>query len=71
METIRLELSDLAPGITCTIICPFFINTGLFSGAKSWFLPNLSPEETAGEIFLALKRRYKQVFKNQFFLNFF
>ena len=34
MESLRLEMKRSNKNITCTTICPFFINTGMFDGVK-------------------------------------
>jgi all-trans-retinol dehydrogenase (NAD+) len=31
-ESLRIEMKILGKNIKCTTICPFFINTGMFSG---------------------------------------
>ncbi|XP_037081740.1 protein dhs-3-like, partial [Pollicipes pollicipes] len=37
-----------------TVICPFFINTGMFDGAKSTVIPFLEPEYVADQIETAI-----------------
>ena len=46
-ESLRAELGTTAPGVKTTVVCPFYINTGMFRGVKSRF-PFLLPilEET-------------------------
>ncbi len=61
-ESLRMELRKLAPAIRTTVICPYYIKTGLFEGAKSRF-PSLLPildEETASERMLRAIERNKQ-----------
>lgn len=44
-ESLRFELRALKKNVKTTCICPYFINTGMFDGAKSKFpllLPILS-----------------------------
>lgn len=36
-ETLRLEFNKMGKNIQTTCICPYFINTGMFDGAKSSF----------------------------------
>jgi all-trans-retinol dehydrogenase (NAD+) len=36
-ETLRLEFKKRNSSVKTTCICPFFINTGMFDGAKSTF----------------------------------
>ena len=41
-EALRLELKRSAPGIRTTVVCPFYIDTGMFAGVKTRF-PRLLP----------------------------
>ena len=41
-EALRLELKRSAPGIRTTVVCPFYIDTGMFAGVKTRF-PLLLP----------------------------
>ena len=36
---------------------PYFINTGMFDGVKSWFFPILKPERAAARVLRAVERR--------------
>lgn len=50
-ESLRMELRKAAPAIRTTVVCPYYVRTGLFDGAKSRF-PRLLPildEGTASE----------------------
>ncbi|GFT55542.1 hypothetical protein TNCV_3320561 [Trichonephila clavipes] len=50
-ESLRLELYDEGyTGIHSTVVCPFFINTGMFDGANSGIFAMLEPEYVADEI---------------------
>jgi len=50
-ESLRYELkTDGYDGIVSTMVCPWFINTGLFAGAKSEVIPFLEPEFVAKKI---------------------
>ena len=43
-ESLRVELGQIAPGVVTTVICPFFITTGMFDGVRTrvpWLLPIL------------------------------
>ncbi|XP_046455180.1 estradiol 17-beta-dehydrogenase 11-like isoform X2 [Daphnia pulex] len=47
-ESLRTELAiDGRKGIKTTVVCPYLVNTPLFAGAKSKFLPALEPEDVA------------------------
>ncbi|XP_077208479.1 epidermal retinol dehydrogenase 2-like [Paroedura picta] len=54
IESLRAELKHLGKtGIKTTIICPYFISTGMFEGCKPKFprlMPFLKPEYTAEKI---------------------
>ena len=58
-ESVRLELrKNNKFGVKTTVVCPFFIKTGLFEGAKSrWprLLPLLEPEYAADKIMRAIR----------------
>ena len=58
-ESVRLELRrNKKMGVKTTVVCPFFIKTGLFDGAKSvWprLLPLLEPEYAADKIVRAIR----------------
>ncbi|XP_043237528.1 epidermal retinol dehydrogenase 2-like isoform X2 [Amphibalanus amphitrite] len=48
-------------GVKTTVICPFFINTGMFDGAKSNIIPFLEPEYVAERIEQAILLNEEQV----------
>ncbi len=58
-ETIRNELkNDGHKNIKVTIVCPSYIDTGMFDGVKTPFLtPILSPEEMVDKIFAAIEEQ--------------
>jgi len=58
-ESLRMELRSTSPGVKTTIVCPFFIDTGMFDGVKSRFarlLPILSEEEATRRIIKAVSK---------------
>ncbi len=58
-ESLRLELEKLGSNVKTTIVCPFYIDTGMFDGVKtrfSWLLPILKPEAVVGRIIRAIKK---------------
>ena len=58
-ESVRLELKKrgLYGYIKTTCVCPFFIDTGMFEGAKSAFpMYILSPDEVVTRIMLAIRQ---------------
>lgn len=63
-ESLRLELKKAGHYgyVKTTCICPYFINTGMFNGAKSAFpMYILSPEEVVTRIINAIRQEEAQV----------
>jgi all-trans-retinol dehydrogenase (NAD+) len=63
-ESLRMELRRIAPAIRTTVVCPYYIDTGLFEGAKSRFprlLPILDEEKASQRILRAIERDEKQL----------
>jgi all-trans-retinol dehydrogenase (NAD+) len=57
-ESLRAELRQSAPGVVTTVVCPFYINTGMFRGVKSrfpWLLPILEEDAVARRIVGAIR----------------
>lgn len=64
-ESLRVELRQAAPNVRTTVVCPFFVNTGMFDGVRSqvsWLLPILDEERVADRILRAILRNRAQVF---------
>jgi all-trans-retinol dehydrogenase (NAD+) len=58
-ESLRLELKRLGSHVQTTVVCPFYISTGMFSGVKTrfrWLLPILDPEYATDRIMRAIER---------------
>ena len=61
-ESLRMELRmQNLDGIKSTLVAPYFMNTGMFSGFKSPILPALEPEFVAEEIMAAILTNSEQV----------
>lgn len=63
-EALRVELRHLGSRVKTTIICPFFVNTGMFDGVTtrfSWLLPILKEDFVAERIVRAIRRNRPQV----------
>ena len=63
-ESLRMELRRLAPGVKTTVVCPFYVATGMFAGVRSRFgslLPILEPAAVADRIVRALRRDQRRV----------
>lgn len=58
-EALRIELRLLRSAVRTTVVCPFYINTGMFAGVKtrfSWLLPILDPGKVAQRVLNAIER---------------
>ena len=58
-ESLRAELRTVAPAIRTTVVCPYYIDTGMFHGVKSrfpWLLPILKESAVAERIVSAIQR---------------
>lgn len=58
-ESLRLELKHDGAPVKTTVVCPFYISTGMFEGVRTRFpllLPILKPEAVAARIVRAIER---------------
>ena len=63
-ESLRMELRRTAPGVITTVVCPFYIDTGMFAGVKtrfSFLLPILKEEKVADAIVRGIQLNRRQV----------
>jgi NAD(P)-dependent dehydrogenase (short-subunit alcohol dehydrogenase family) len=63
-ESLRLELARLGAPIRTTVVCPFYVSTGMFAGVKTRFprlLPILEPGYVADRIVDAIRRDRRRV----------
>lgn len=63
-ESLRLELKRQGSRVVTTVVCPFYINTGMFEGVKTRFpllLPILDPERVTDRIVRAIRRNQRRV----------
>ncbi len=63
-ESLRVELARTAPQLQTTVVLPFFIDTGMFEGARTrlpWLLPILSEERVAERVITAVERNQPRV----------
>ena len=59
-ESLRAEFRQIAPNVRTTVICPFYITTGMFEGARThfpWLLPILSESYAADRMVAAIRRQ--------------
>ena len=57
-ESLRMELKRLGSPVRTTVVCPFFIDTGMFEGVKTrfaWLLPILKPDYVVRRILGAIE----------------
>jgi all-trans-retinol dehydrogenase (NAD+) len=58
-ESLRVELRRTAPGLVTTVVCPFYVDTGMFEGVRTRFprlLPILRQDDVADRIVSAIER---------------
>lgn len=58
-ESLRLELKRLKIPVRTTVVCPYYVDTGMFEGVKTrfpWLLPILQPQPLAQRIIRAIER---------------
>jgi len=58
-ESLRAELRRIAPAIATTVVCPSYIDTGMFAGARTRFprlLPILEGRDVVERIVRAIRR---------------
>ncbi|MFA6507667.1 MAG: SDR family NAD(P)-dependent oxidoreductase, partial [Treponemataceae bacterium] len=63
-EALRTELRRLKSAVKTTVICPFFIDTGMFDGVRSRFpllLPIMKSEKAAARMVGAILRNRKRL----------
>jgi all-trans-retinol dehydrogenase (NAD+) len=68
-EAIRMELARRKSRVKTTVVCPFFIDTGMFRGVKTrfpWLLPILKSEYAARRIVGAVLRERKRLIMPRF-----
>ena len=68
-EAIRMELRRLKSSVKTTVVCPFFIDTGMFQGVKTkvpLLLPILKPEYAARRIVKAIIKNKKRLIMPRF-----
>ena len=63
-ESLRLELKKSGSNVKTTVVCPFFIDTGMFDGVKtrfSWLLPILRPDDVVDRIMRAIRKNRRRL----------
>ncbi|GAB4564385.1 MAG: SDR family oxidoreductase [Rhizobacter sp.] len=70
-ESLRLELGQLGSKVVTTLVCPSFIDTGMFRGVKtrfSWLLPIMVPDDAAERIVRAIEADRRRLVMPRFVL---
>lgn len=74
-ESLRVELKRMGHrGIRTTVVCPYFINTGMFKGVKTRFpfiLPIMEPDDVASRIVHAVEQNKARLIMPPFVLTLF
>ncbi|MFN2206081.1 MAG: SDR family NAD(P)-dependent oxidoreductase, partial [Candidatus Promineifilaceae bacterium] len=63
-ESLRLEFKRFNLPIKTTVVCPFYIDTGMFEGVKTRFnflLPILDPHHVAARMFRAIEKDHARL----------
>jgi all-trans-retinol dehydrogenase (NAD+) len=63
-ESLRAELKQFAPKVMTTVVCPYYIDTGMFKGVKtrfSFLLPILKEEKVAHAIVRAVLKNSRRL----------
>lgn len=63
-EALRLELKRRGSAIRTTVVCPYFVDTGMFEGVRTrwrWLLPILKPESVVRRTLRAIRRNRARV----------
>jgi all-trans-retinol dehydrogenase (NAD+) len=58
-ESLRLELKELGKNIQTTVVCPYYMKTGMFEGAQtrfSFLLPILDPKVVCKKVIHAIEK---------------
>lgn len=68
-ESLRLECKRLGLPIHTTVVCPFYIDTGMFAGVRTRFprlLPILEPAYVVGRILRAIRKKKRRLILPRF-----
>ena len=55
-DSVRIELQDMKSDVHVTTVTPYYINTGMFDGVKSRFIPIMKPEYVSRRIIRAIEK---------------
>ncbi len=63
-EALRVELHKIGTPVITTVVCPFYVDTGMFSGVKtrfSWLLPILSQDYVVNRTVKAIESNKRRL----------
>jgi len=63
-ESVRVELKRMRSSVRTTVVCPYYVNTGMFTGVKTRFpllLPILEEKDVVERIVRAIQRNRERV----------
>lgn len=63
-EALRVELAKLGTPVTTTVVCPFYVDTGMFAGVKtrfSWLMPILPQDYVVKRMVNAIRRNHRRL----------
>ena len=55
-DSVRIELEEMKSNVHVTTVAPYYINTGMFDGAKSRIIPILKPEYVCKRVIRAIEK---------------
>jgi all-trans-retinol dehydrogenase (NAD+) len=64
-ESLRVELARTAPGVVTTVVCPYYIDTGMFEGVEtrfSFLLPILDERDVVAKTVRAIERNRRRLY---------
>jgi short-subunit dehydrogenase len=68
-ESLRLELRRARSHVLTTVVCPFYISTGMFEGVRTrvpWLLPILTPEYAVARIRDGVRNDHRRIIMPRF-----
>jgi all-trans-retinol dehydrogenase (NAD+) len=57
-DSLRIEMQQLKTNVGITTVTPYYINTGMFDGVRSWIIPILDPVKVAKKIIRGIERNH-------------
>jgi all-trans-retinol dehydrogenase (NAD+) len=71
-DSLRLELKRLGSRVRTLVVCPFYVNTGMFEGVRTrfpWLLPILAPETVVDRTLAAIRRGHRRLVLPRFVMS--